>query len=69
MKILVDVMSGDNAPLELIKGVIDAAREYTEVEIEIIGDENVISDTVVKNELNLGDIKIHHAPEFINMED
>ena len=69
MKILVDVMSGDNAPLELIKGVIDAAVEYTDAEIEIIGDENVISDIVVKNELSLGEIKIHHAPDVLNMED
>ena len=62
-------MSGDNAPFELIKGVILASAEYTNAEIEIIGDENIISDTVVKNELSLGDIKIHHASEVLNMED
>ena len=69
MRILVDVMSGDNAPLEIIKGAIDAANEYKEHEIMIVGDENVISDVVVKNELVLGDILIRHAPEVINMED
>lgn len=69
MKILVDVMSGDNAPLELIKGAIAAAKEYTEHEIEIIGDENVISDIVVKNDLTLGNITIRHADNVINMED
>ena len=69
MKVLVDVMSGDNAPLELIKGAIDASIEYKDNEIVIIGDENVISDIVVKNDLNLGSIKICHAPDVINMED
>ncbi len=69
MRILVDVMSGDNAPLELIKGAIDASLEYKDHEIVIIGDENVISDVVVQNELSLGDILIHHAPDVINMED
>ena len=69
MRILVDVMSGDNAPLEIIKGAIDAANEYKEHEIMIVGDENVISDVVVKNELVLGDILIRHAPDVINMED
>ena len=69
MKVLVDVMSGDNAPLELIKGAIEASLQYKEHEIIIIGDENVISDTVVKNELQLGNITIHHAPDVINMED
>ena len=69
MKVLVDVMSGDNAPLELIKGAIDASIEYKDHEIVIIGDENVISDTVVQNDLQLGNIKIQHAPDVINMED
>ena len=69
MRILVDVMSGDNAPLELIKGAIDASLEYKDHEIVIIGDENVISDVVVQNELSLGDILIRHAPDVINMED
>ncbi len=69
MRILVDVMSGDNAPLELIKGAIDASLEYKDHEIVIIGDENVISDVVVKNELALGDILIRHASDVINMED
>ncbi|MBE6537363.1 MAG: phosphate acyltransferase PlsX [Ruminococcaceae bacterium] len=69
MKVLVDVMSGDNAPLELIKGAIDASLEYKEHEIVIIGDENIISDTVVQEELQLGNITIRHAPDVINMED
>ncbi len=69
MKIIVDVMSGDNAPLEIIKGAIAAQEEYKEHEIIIVGDENVISDVVVQNELNLGDITIKHASEVITMED
>ena len=68
MKILVDVMSGDNAPLELIKGAALASREY-DSDIAIIGDENVISDIAVKNEIDLSDIEIIHAASVINMED
>ena len=69
MKISVDVMSGDNAPLEIIKGAIDAATEYKEHEIVIVGDENVISDMVVQNGLSLGNIRIKHSTDVINMED
>ena len=69
MKIAVDVMSGDNAPLEIIKGAIYAAEEYKEHEIVIVGDENVISDMVVQNSLSLGNIIIKHASGVINMED
>ncbi len=69
MKILVDCMSGDNAPLEIIKGVIEAKAEYPDAEIEIIGNENIISDAIVTNELELTDVKIHHAPDVLDMED
>lgn len=62
-------MSGDNAPLEIIKGAIAAAEDFTDDEIVIIGDENIISDVVVKNELQLGSIIIQHARDVINMED
>ena len=68
MKILVDVMSGDNAPLEMIKGAAMASREFAE-EIVIIGDENVISDVAVKNEIDISNIEIVNAKSVINMED
>ncbi len=67
MKILIDVMSGDNAPLEIIKGA-SLAREYGE-EITVVGDENVISDVLVTNGIDLSGINIVHADSVINMED
>lgn len=68
MKILIDVMSGDKAPLEMIRGAEMASREFKE-DIIIIGDENVISDIAVQNEINLSKIQIVHANSVINMED
>ena len=68
MKILIDVMSGDNAPLEMIKGADMAAREF-DAQIAIIGDENVISDVAVKNEIDLSNIEIVNATSVITMED
>ncbi len=68
MKILVDVMSGDNAPLEIIKGAVAASQTYGE-EIIIIGDENVISDVAVQNEINLGGMQIVNSKSVITMED
>lgn len=29
MRIIVDAMGGDNAPAEIVKGAIEAVREYT----------------------------------------
>lgn len=68
MKIIVDVMSGDNAPLEIIKGAVEAANTY-DAEIVIVGDENVISEVAVKNEIDLSKVSIAHAVSVIDMED
>ena len=69
MKILVDAMSGDNAPLEILKGASIAAKEYKEHTILLVGDQNVISHVAVTNEIDIAGIEIIHADEVINMED
>ena len=69
MKILIDAMSGDNAPLEILKGVELAAKEFKEHELVLVGDENIISDVAVKNEIDISGIKIIHADSVISMED
>ena len=68
MKILIDVMSGDHAPLEMIKGAEMASKEF-DADIAIIGDENVIADFAVKNDINLSNIEIINATSVIDMED
>ncbi len=68
MKILIDIMSGDHAPLEMIKGAEMAAREFNE-EIYIVGDENIISNIAVQYDINLQGITIVNAKSVITMED
>ncbi len=69
MKILIDAMSGDNAPLEMIKGAEWAKREFKDHQIMLVGDENVISDIAVKNEIDINGIEIIHSSTVITMED
>ena len=69
MRILVDAMSGDNAPLEILKGASLAAKEYKEHEILLVGDQNVISHVAVTNNIDIAGIKIIHADTVITMED
>lgn len=69
MRILVDAMSGDNAPLEILKGIEAAAKEYRDHSILLVGDENVISDISVQNEIDLTGIEIINAVSVITMED
>ena len=69
MRILVDAMSGDNAPLEILKGASLAASEYKEHEIVLVGDQNVISHIAVTNEIDITGIETIHADAVVTMED
>ena len=69
MRILVDAMSGDNAPLEILKGASLAAHEYKDHTIVLVGDENVISDIAVTHEIDINGIEIINSVSVISMED
>lgn len=68
MKILVDVMGGDLAPLETVKGVCDAAKEYP-AEYIIIGDRDQIEKIAQEQHLDLSSFEIVHTTEVMTMED
>ncbi len=68
MKIIVDVMSGDHAPLEILRGALLAREEY-EQEIILVGNEAVIRQLAEENALSLDTVSIVHAPSVISMED
>lgn len=69
MKIVIDVMSGDNAPIELIKGVCASAEENPTVEYTIVGDETRIRDAAAECGLDISKFNIVHADDVITMED
>ena len=68
MKIIIDVMSGDNAPLALLHGAIIAAEEY-KIPIAVVGDRDIIEETAKENQLPLENVEIVHADAVIDMED
>lgn len=68
MRIAIDVMSGDNAPLELIKGACLAADEL-DAEIVLCGDEGIIRYVSYQNNLDLSKVSVRHAPQVVVMED
>ena len=47
MKIIVDAMGGDNAPLEIVKGAL-AGQKHWGVDIVLTGDENVIREALTR---------------------
>lgn len=68
MNIVVDAFGGDNAPLEIIKGCVDAANEY-DVHITMTGNEQIINDIAKENALSLNKIDIVNCSQTITMED
>ena len=68
MKIIIDAFGGDNAPLEIIKGSLDAKKELG-IDIIFVGDENKIKACAKENELNIDGIEIIHTEEVFTMED
>ena len=68
MKIIVDAFGGDNAPLEIIKGSIDAKNEYN-ADIILVGKEDTIKKVAAENNIDLSGVEIADAPDVISMED
>lgn len=69
MKIAVDVMGGDNAPLAPIKGGVMAAKAYGE-EILLVGPEDTIRGILKEQGAeNTPGITIVHAPDVVDMHD
>lgn len=64
MKIVLDGMGGDNAPFEIVKGAVEAAKEITHT-IIIVGDEKKIAAELKKYKYDKKQICIQHASDVI----
>ena len=70
MKIGIDMMGGDFAPLEAIKGASDFLTNATEdIQLVLIGDEEQINPLLNTNPLPNSQYNIVHAPEVIGMHE
>ena len=67
MKILFDASGGDNAPLAIIQGALDAREEF-KIDATLIGDEQNIRKAALDNNINL-DFDIIDAKEVIENTD
>ncbi|MBO7654705.1 MAG: phosphate acyltransferase PlsX [Kiritimatiellae bacterium] len=71
MKIALDVMGGDNAPVEIVKGAVEAVSKLKDIEaIFLVGDETATRAELAKYpKANLAKLPIVHAPESIAMDE
>ena len=65
--VVLDAMGGDNAPGEIIAGVIDALKEADDVIVYLVGKEDVIASELSKYSYDEKRIEVVHASEVIEM--
>ena len=74
MKIIIDAMSGDNAPGEIVRGAVLAAKTLApEYEYILVGDSAAVTKELESADgtsyLQSGRITVAHADEVLTMED
>jgi glycerol-3-phosphate acyltransferase PlsX len=66
MNIAIDAMGGDHAPDAVVQGAIDAAKEWPDLELILVGDESRLRPLLQGAP---GNVRIRHASEKIEAED
>ena len=65
IKIAVDAMGGDYAPLEIVAGAVNALEKEKEVEIVLLGKEDIISDILKNYNYDIKRLQIVNTTEVI----
>lgn len=65
VKVAVDAMGGDNAPVEIIKGAIDAVHENKNIMVYLVGQEEVIRRELAKYQYPQEQVVVENATEVI----
>ena len=68
MKVLIDIMGGDQSPIELLRGAVEASKTL-DAEIVVVCNEPMIREQAATAGISLDSVSILHAPDVITMED
>ncbi len=69
IKIAVDAMGGDNAPLEIVKGSVKFVNEYKNAKLYLFGDETAVKNVLGTLNYNNEQIEVIHTTEIIENEE
>ncbi len=71
MRIIVDIMSGDKAPMEILLGVDRAAKQdfSNGVDFTLVGDESVIKSLAAEHKIDISCYEIKHTEIVLTMDD
>lgn len=65
IKVAVDAMGGDNAPGEIVKGAVDAVNLRKDIQVCLVGKQDVVEEELKKYTYPKNQIKVVHAEEVI----
>src|SRR3989304_2297483 len=68
MKIAVDAMGGDHAPGEVVRGAVQASREF-HLPIVLVGREEMIREEVARGVAGVETLDVENASEVVEMQD
>lgn len=67
IKVAVDAMGGDHAPLEIVKGAVEAVNSREDIKVFLVGQEKAVSAELQKYQYDASRIEVVNAAEIIEM--
>ncbi|MFD1952713.1 phosphate acyltransferase PlsX [Paenibacillus thailandensis] len=67
MRIAIDAMGGDNAPDLIVRGAVEAAQEWPDTELLLVGDQSRIESLL--DGRKLPNVTVCHAPDVIGPDE
>ncbi len=65
IKVAVDAMGGDNAPGEIVKGAVDAVNKREDIQVFLVGRQDMVEEELKKYTYPKDRISVVHAEEVI----
>lgn len=69
INVALDVMGGDYAPVETVKGAVEAIAENNSIKVHLVGKRDIIESELSKYEYDKSRIEIVHAEDVITNEE
>ncbi len=69
VKVAVDAMGGDNAPVEIVKGVVDAVNVNKKIKVFLVGKESLIKEELKEYTYEASQVEVINAEEVITNEE
>ena len=65
IKVAVDAMGGDNAPVETVKGAVEAVNESGKIKVYLVGKQDILEKELAGYTYSKEQIEVVHASEII----